>query len=500
MGLPVAKRGVACGGGLTCLGFLTAVVVLRSAAAQPLEGGTVGSRLAYTAYPGEDEDGLYYRDSGGLKETAAAWMVGPQAVRPSIGEVANNRTARVSPVVKQWVSLVGYSPDLADPDPKLSAGELIKYEVQGTGKCLDGSWPAYYMAYGTDPTKWLLFLEGGDWCNRFEAGATEAEREKDDRRNCFERRNDNGELGGSTDKEKESWSLDDLGEKYGYFSNDKERNPLMHTWNKVYVRNCDGSSFTSSKTEPYYTDDDGDDDDDNNFVYLQGHFILESVMADLLEQKYLGHAEEVVIGGCSAGGLAVMLHADKIAGMIRKKAEDLSRWEVDSIKIRAWADSGFFVDNSCGDGDFNYNERMQLLFSHHNCEPGLNPACLAHFNSTGEKYRCMFAENSLNFIQTPMFIAQSLLDGWGVHWIGCDRDDEFKELMKERLSVALSTPRNGGFIDACNHHCHCHETLRINGLNQMEAFQNWYNGGETRIWFSEECKTEPNSECPTKKI
>jgi hypothetical protein len=101
----------------------------------------------------------------------------------------------------------------------------------------------------------------------------------------------------------------------------------------VFIRNCDGSSFTSSRPDVFTGADDGDDDDDNNGLYMQGKQILDGVLSDLLSTKYLGHASEVVITGCSAGGLAVMIHADSIADRIRASARDLRRPDAGDIKV-----------------------------------------------------------------------------------------------------------------------------------------------------------------------
>lgn len=101
----------------------------------------------------------------------------------------------------------------------------------------------------------------------------------------------------------------------------------------MFVRNCDGSSFTSSRPGIFTGADDGDDDDDNDGLYMQGKQILDGVVSDLLFNKHLGHAREVVIAGCSAGGLAVMIHADSIAERIRGNALNLRRPDAADIKV-----------------------------------------------------------------------------------------------------------------------------------------------------------------------
>ena len=414
------------------------------------------------AYPAQRLDYSGEKSAGKLAGNHHAWddieymqgsnEVGPKALRPSLLEVANSRTQRKGQIEKEWVALAGFYPALKDPEPKLSEGFLHKVEVRGTGKCLDGSWPVYYYAYGEDPTKWLIEFEGGDWCTRFTKGRNDDEEGKDERRNCFERRNFEGMQGGTTSADPDTLSVEFLGGQAAYMSSSSSRNPVMSKWNKVFVRNCDGSSFTSGRWSPWAGDESDDDDDNDGSIFMQGKFILQGVFDDLIKDKHLGHADEVVLAGCSAGGLSVMLHADRVADWIRQAATDLLRPKPENIEVRAYADSGFFLDESCGDGDQDYNARMRFLYDTHNARDGLNQRCVEHFAPTEEEYKCLFAENAIRFLETPVFVAQSMLDGWSLVWVGCEDEGEFKDKMKQKLAEAVAIPKNGGFMDGCQHH------------------------------------------------
>eukprot|EP00951_Prasinocladus_malaysianus_P013721 scaffold104159_cov48-Prasinocladus_malaysianus.AAC.1 len=69
----------------------------------------------------------------------------------------------------------------------------------------------------------------------------------------------------------------------------------MHDWNKVYIRNCDGSSFTSARTDVKKVGEE--------HIFFRGWYNLKEIVEDLIERRYLGYATDVVVGGCSAGGL-----------------------------------------------------------------------------------------------------------------------------------------------------------------------------------------------------
>lgn len=105
--------------------------------------------------------------------------------------------------------------------------------MTGYGRCLDGSWPVYYFAYGAQPTKWVIELEGGDWCTRFDRGDDSRERSKDERRNCFDRRELGGLQGGTTKEDPEYLDIKEMGDQAAHLSSNSNRNPMMHDWNKV---------------------------------------------------------------------------------------------------------------------------------------------------------------------------------------------------------------------------------------------------------------------------
>ena len=61
-------------------------------------------------------------------------------------------------------------------------------------------------------------------------------------------------------------------------------------------------------------------------------FILSSAILDL-RRFGMNHATDVVIAGCSAGGLAVLLNIDRIRLLLPASA-----------RVRGLSDAGFFID------------------------------------------------------------------------------------------------------------------------------------------------------------
>jgi len=66
-------------------------------------------------------------------------------------------------------------------------------------------------------------------------------------------------------------------------------------------------------------------------LYYAGRRMLDAVLSDLLHSRGMNGATDVVMSGCSAGGLAIYLNADHVAKVLPPRA-----------KFRVIADSGYF--------------------------------------------------------------------------------------------------------------------------------------------------------------
>jgi len=83
----------------------------------------------------------------------------------------------------------------------------------------------------------------------------------------------------------------------------------MYNWNVVYLHYCDGNSFSgSNSTSTSYIFK-----DETYELHWRGKHILEGAIEDLLDNKGLNNATDIVISGSSAGGLATYMHCDKWA-------------------------------------------------------------------------------------------------------------------------------------------------------------------------------------------
>ena len=93
---------------------------------------------------------------------------------------------------------------------------------------------------------------------------------------------------------------------------DPAQNPLMYNWNMVYFKYCDGGSFSGSNASSTAIG--------NTALHWRGKHILNGGISDMIKNRGLAVASDVVVSGCSAGGLAAFLHCDHFADRIHAEA------------------------------------------------------------------------------------------------------------------------------------------------------------------------------------
>ena len=258
--------------------------------------------------------------------------------------------------------------------------------------CIDGSRPAYYLrkGFGDGENKWFVHFEGGGWCY--------------DYAQCVQRKKTPV---GSSNKYPSCVESDSM--KF-YMSGVESNNPMMYNWNIVHVRYCDGSSYAGDATVSYEQDT----------LYFRGRHNRDGTILSLLREHGMAIAAEVVISGCSAGGLGIYLGLDHIASLIKSANAN--------ARIRGLSDSGFFLDHT-GDASFSkprpgmtkyeahvngildYATTMKRIYEFMNVSAGTNKRCvMKEKTSTGESSNCIFAQNLAPHIRTPLFAVQPKYD------------------------------------------------------------------------------------------
>ncbi len=248
---------------------------------------------------------------------------------------------------------------------------------------LDGSPQALYVRPGS-PRAWVLFFEGGGWCQSLE--------------DCAKRANTS--LGSSTFPTS-GYAARDL------LSPNCTLNPRFCTHSMVYTQYLDGTSRASDAAEPAQVG--------GQSVFFRGHRTLQASLRALLSPQgpgagmpSLAAGEELIITGSSAGGLTVLLHADEIAAAVHEVSPGCA--------VRAIPEVGFFID---GESIWGGQRIMSGVYARvadfSNITGGapeqVNAACVAA-TPPALRARCFMAEYTLPHVATPTFVVNSRVDEW----------------------------------------------------------------------------------------
>ncbi|KAL0322875.1 UNVERIFIED_CONTAM: Pectin acetylesterase 11 [Sesamum angustifolium] len=225
--------------------------------------------------------------------------------------------------------------------------------------CLDGSPPAYYFRNGSGDgvDNWLIYMEGGGWCIS--------------NKGCLERTKIY--TGTSTLKPKRMYFTDILSE-------DQTINPDFYNWNRVFVAYCDSSSYLG--------------------MLNPGSRIFDSVMEDLLA-KGMKNAKNAILSGGSAGGLGTILHCDGFRSLIPKAS-----------RVKCISDAGFFIHAKKLHGAQERERFFADMIAYHGATKHLPASCTTKMNPS----LCIFPENIVKDIQTPLFFLESAFDGHQEFW------------------------------------------------------------------------------------
>jgi hypothetical protein len=330
-------------------------------------------------------------------------------------------------------------------------------------KCIDGSQAVMYVSPGTNKNAFYIYHQGGGWCQTVEE--------------CEQR--SSTALGSSKTYPATKNLL--TTQTHVFMKRSKELNPLMSDWTFVWLPYCDGGSFTGKNVTTNFL---------GKKLHFQGTAIRESVIAQLNGAYGLGTAKDVVIGGCSAGGAAVYMHADWYAQ------------QVPSAKVRGMPDSGWFLDgNYARDGKQNYDERMMNMYTMMNSTSGLATTCTSSIG-----YKCLFAPHAIAYIQTPIFALNSKFDASMASGTYGDKNqykysctsytarpcdaasvNQFGAFITSSMK-SLMVPPHGVFLDSCYRHCSINDAnydIAIAGKKASLAAEQWYNNQSTALFYDQ---------------
>ncbi|XP_009779872.1 pectin acetylesterase 12 [Nicotiana tabacum] len=316
-----------------------------------------------------------------------------------------------------------------NPTPLMIGLTLIPGAAARGAVCLDGTLPGYHIhpGSGSGANSWLIQLEGGGWCNTV--------------RNCVYRK---------TTRRGSSKFMEKQIPFTGILSNKAEENPDFFNWNRVKVRYCDGASFA------------GDSENKAAQLQFRGQRIWEAAMAELMS-KGMRNAQQALLSGCSAGGLASILHCDEFRTLFPS-----------STKVKCLSDAGLFMDATDVSGGHALRNVYQGVVSVQGLQKTLPSTCTNKLDPTS----CFFPQNLIDNIKTPLFLLNAAYDSWQVQsslappvadpkglWHDCKLNNEqcsasqiqflqgFRNDMLNVVKGFAASTQNGLFINSCFAHC-----------------------------------------------
>ncbi|KAJ6995732.1 pectin acetylesterase 12-like [Populus alba x Populus x berolinensis] len=317
-----------------------------------------------------------------------------------------------------------------NPNNALLVGlTLIKSAAAKGAVCLDGTLPGYHWhrGYGSGANSWLIQLEGGGWCNSVRA--------------CVYRKTTR--RGSSNYMEKQLAFT-------GILSNKAVENPDFFNWNRVKLRYCDGASFT------------GDSEHKAAQLQFRGQRIWLAAMEDLMS-KGMRYANQALLSGCSAGGLASILHCDEFRNFFPRKT-----------RVKCLSDAGLFLDAVDVSGGRTLRSLYGGVVGLQGVQNNLPRICINHLDPTS----CFFPQNVIGNVKTPLFILNAAYDSWQIqsslapptadpagYWSNCRKDHSkcsasqiqflqgFRNQMLNAIKGFSRSRQNGLFINSCFAHC-----------------------------------------------
>ncbi|KAI3881430.1 hypothetical protein MKX03_009498 [Papaver bracteatum] len=353
-----------------------------------------------------------------------------------------------------------------DADPKqIEVTKVVNASKTG-GVCLDGTVPAIHWSKGFESgsDNWLIHLEGGGQCSSIEECA-----------------------GRTTNETGSSNFMTPMGFA-GILSSQKSNNPEFYNWNRVKVRYCDGAFFAGSAS--------GENEATKaKKLFFRGQLIWDAVMTELLGLG-MANAKQAFLTGCSAGGLATLLHCDSFAELFTPG----------KVNVKCLSDAGFFIDEKDFSGANTAESVYHDVVTLQGMEANLNKECISQLKPSPAS-QCLFPQNFVKNIKTPVFLVNPIYDAvqMGLFYIPpsllkywtweCQMDfakcakaltDKlqkfagFRDSMLKALSQYQGKKDIGMFIDPCYAHCQTDtnkwhlKSPKINDKTIAEAVGDWY--------------------------
>ena len=258
------------------------------------------------------------------------------------------------------------------------------------GKCLDGTQAGYYFEEGTQTSLYVIFLQGGGYCNTEEK--------------CKSRL---GTALGTTKKWSSTKAQD--GGDSAFLERDCNINPDFCEANHIYVPYCTGDTHLGRRHEDLH---------ESFGMYFDGRMNFEAIVNKLIDEHGMGNAANILLTGTSAGGIGAFHNVDWLAE------------QVPDANVKAISEAGWFYPRSVeGEDPSDYSPPSD--YSHFAAGTQGNveidrldtvsnpmwkvipdPACA--MNEKEHPELCTMLDGIYRYIKSPVFAVQSQFDQYHI--------------------------------------------------------------------------------------
>eukprot|EP01062_Namystynia_karyoxenos_P028360 TRINITY_DN2149_c0_g1_i1.p1 TRINITY_DN2149_c0_g1~~TRINITY_DN2149_c0_g1_i1.p1 ORF type:complete len:461 (+),score=126.46 TRINITY_DN2149_c0_g1_i1:90-1385(+) len=375
-----------------------------------------------------------------------------------------------------------------DPTAASNANTMTLHKLP-TAKCIDGSPAAYYIHRNPNSSKYIVWLEGGGACKGIEDCKLRAQ----------------SGLGSSKGYKATTAAA------RGMIMGDVATNPDFADWNRIFVPYCSGDLWAGQMREAANPWSDpavpGHGKSGDTWTgWFAGHTVVSEVIAAVKSVHGADKATEVILTGCSAGGIGTLNNCDFFADSFpgaRSVCRPEAGWfGLPIAMFKDWQDGKESADMHHG------NDTMWML--------GINPytatmdavtQCMQHtkggtelpycnqipspFPGQDQGFACCNAPPYFYpYTKTPMFISQNTMDAYMVSVQGLAPPtstgyikylhDILAGSLTETVAQGRKQATDGLFATACLQHCPIpwsgEGAPMVGQLNNMQAFGDWYFG------------------------
>ena len=271
-------------------------------------------------------------------------------------------------------------------------------ELQNTrAKCIDGSNYKFLFSkgYGKGSSSFYFFFEPGGFCGDHTYSRTKYDTVIP---NCYDKTKLNLGTNRITFIVKHMLTFITR-----MLSQSKLFNPNFYNWNKVFVRYCDGALYQGSLDEPIIYN--------NTKLYIRGEDNVVEMLKYLVNNYSFTTAENVLVTGSSAGGIAAFSWSKYINTLIQNK----------NVNYKVISDSGVFLDRNISlyDNRNVMKEMLQRLTTQLNLTSTERMKLFCPFTAQDELWKCFSLLNLIeyNIGNYPMLFLVSQYDSWAMNYL-----------------------------------------------------------------------------------